>query len=154
MSELPVDHHGRAIAFGKTAADYEAHRPGFPASMFARLRALGWVEPGMRALDLGTGTGSLALELAANGLEVVGLDPSAQLLDVERLFLKQNPGWPKAGESGIFEPQLRDLDRAVLPSIESFSYVASSSSAIKRGSCSRAISRTTPTRRMRSLPTR
>ena len=38
----------------------------------------------MRALDLGTGTGKFALGLATRGLDVVGLDPSAALLDVAR----------------------------------------------------------------------
>ncbi len=157
----------------------------------------------MRALDLGTGTGSLALGLAKRGLDVVGLDPSTALLEVARrraselgvavrfvegaaentqvdaatfdivtagqcwwwfdaeltvaeakralkpegrllianfcylalagsvagrtesLILKHNPGWPKAGESGIFENQVRVLDGGGFRQVESFSYVES-----------------------------
>jgi demethylmenaquinone methyltransferase/2-methoxy-6-polyprenyl-1,4-benzoquinol methylase len=40
--------------------------------------------PGARVLDLATGTGDLALALAARGHRVVGLDPSAGMLDVAR----------------------------------------------------------------------
>ena len=40
--------------------------------------------PGQRALDLGTGTGTLALGFAARGLDVTGLDVARELLDVAR----------------------------------------------------------------------
>jgi len=43
----------------------------------------------------------------------------------EELILKHNPGWSKAYESGIFEGQVRDLDRGELHRVESFSYVES-----------------------------
>lgn len=52
--------------------------------MYERLLTLGWVRPGQNALDLGTGTGSLALGLAERGLDVVGVDPSVDLLDMAR----------------------------------------------------------------------
>lgn len=33
------DHEGRPIDFGRTAADYEHYRPGFPDDFFDRLVA-------------------------------------------------------------------------------------------------------------------
>lgn len=44
------------------------------------------LRPGMRVLDLATGTGDLAIEIARScaGVEVVGLDPSRGMLDVGR----------------------------------------------------------------------
>jgi demethylmenaquinone methyltransferase/2-methoxy-6-polyprenyl-1,4-benzoquinol methylase len=39
-----------------------------------------WVEPGDRVLDIGTGTGTLALMAAARGADVVGIDVSAPML--------------------------------------------------------------------------
>ena len=77
-----LDHHGRVIDFGRTAVDYERFRPGFPESFFDRLIAEDWIEVGQRALDLGTGTGTLAIGFAARGLEVTGVDIAPELLDV------------------------------------------------------------------------
>jgi len=73
--QLPVD-------FGRSAVDYERHRPGFPEGFFDRLVQSGWAVPGTRALDLGTGTGTVALGLASRGLNVVGIDVSPDLLAV------------------------------------------------------------------------
>ncbi|MCH7901685.1 MAG: methyltransferase domain-containing protein [Acidobacteria bacterium] len=78
------EHEGQVVDFGRTAVDYERHRPGFPESFFDRLLRDGWIAAGQRALDLGTGTGSLALGFAARGLEVTGLDIAPQLLKVAR----------------------------------------------------------------------
>ncbi len=79
-----IDHEGRTIDFGRTAADYERFRPGFPESFFDRLVKEGWIEAGQRTLDLGTGTGTLALGFAVRGLDVTGLDIAPELLDVAR----------------------------------------------------------------------
>ncbi|MDJ0924400.1 MAG: methyltransferase domain-containing protein [Acidimicrobiia bacterium] len=79
-----TDHEGRPIDFGRTAVDYERHRPGFPDSFFDELAERRWIRPGLRALDLGTGTGTLALGFAARGLLATGLDIAPELLDVAR----------------------------------------------------------------------
>ena len=48
------------IDWSTSAADYARHRRGFPDAFFDRLAARRLVGPGRRAVDLGTGTGSLA----------------------------------------------------------------------------------------------
>lgn len=68
------------VDFGPTASDYAQHRAGFPAELYHRLESRDIARPGLRALDLGTGTGNLALGLAKRGLHVTGLDLSAKLL--------------------------------------------------------------------------
>ena len=73
MDPPPVD-------FGRAADDYARHRAGFPRSFFARLAAEGLAAPGARALDLGTGTGTIARGLTSLGLRVAGLDISHDLL--------------------------------------------------------------------------
>ena len=66
--------------FGRTAGDYGRHRAGFPDEFFERLKAAGILRRGMHALDLGTGTGTIARGLALRGCEVTGLDRSAPLM--------------------------------------------------------------------------
>lgn len=70
--------------FGKTAADYATHRAGYPDFLFQRLMRRGLVAPGMRALDLATGTGFLGRGLAQRGLKVTGLDISADMIAASR----------------------------------------------------------------------
>ena len=84
IGDRPEDGEQRDINFGRTAVDYERHRPGFPDGFFDRLVERRWIGPGQRALDLGTGTGSLALGFAARGLVATGLDIAPELLDIAR----------------------------------------------------------------------
>jgi SAM-dependent methyltransferase len=67
--------------FGKTADDYGRHRAGFPDEFFDRLAAMKIIRSGIRALDLGTGTGTIARGLALRGCEVTGLDRSVPLME-------------------------------------------------------------------------
>ncbi len=73
MGHLEVD-------FGLAAADYARHRPGFPPEFFEHVRGLGIGLVGQRILDTGTGTGTLACGFGQRGCEVVGLDPSPEML--------------------------------------------------------------------------
>jgi SAM-dependent methyltransferase len=80
------------IDWGRTAADYASHRADFPDSFFDRLAGYGIVSPApdgpgrtpRPALDLGTGTGSLARGLARRGWRVTGVDISADMLAAAR----------------------------------------------------------------------
>ncbi|MFQ5607031.1 MAG: class I SAM-dependent methyltransferase [Candidatus Zixiibacteriota bacterium] len=64
----------REVDWSKTSEDYALHRPGYPASSYERLRALGVGVETQRVLDLGAGTGTLAREFAKNGCQVTGVD--------------------------------------------------------------------------------
>ena len=68
------------IDFGKTAADYGAHRSGFPDALHHRLAAFGIARTRQRLLDLGTGTGVLGRGFGLRGCTVTGLDPSDELI--------------------------------------------------------------------------
>jgi SAM-dependent methyltransferase len=65
----------RARSFGAAADAYERARPEYPAE------AVDWLLPeGARTvLDLGAGTGKLTRALAARGLEVVAVEPLAEM---------------------------------------------------------------------------
>jgi SAM-dependent methyltransferase len=65
---------GCAIDWSRTSADYAAHRPGPPQRLFEVLATLGIGRPAQRVLDLGTGTGLVARELARRGAMVTGID--------------------------------------------------------------------------------
>jgi ArsR family transcriptional regulator len=72
-----------------------------------RARALTRLVPeGLRAVDVGTGTGVLALDLARSGLRVVAVDRSARMLDAARARIEA------AGATGI---ELRAGDASALP---------------------------------------
>ena len=75
-----------AVDFGKTAADYGKHRHGFPPELFERLTRFGIGLSGQRVLDLGTGTGTVARNLARRGCSVTGLDPSAPMMEQAALL--------------------------------------------------------------------
>jgi len=104
-----MEKDGKFIAdFGKTAEDYARHRATYPDWLFERLMRRGLVRPGMRALDLATGTGHLARGLAQRGVTVTGLDVSPEMIaaakveDVsEGLTIEYATG--KAEETGLPE---------------------------------------------------
>jgi SAM-dependent methyltransferase len=68
------------VDFGRTAEDYVRHRAGFPPSFFEHLTHAGMLRPGVRLLDVGTGTGTIARGCAQRGARTVALDPSLELL--------------------------------------------------------------------------
>ncbi|QUR66545.1 class I SAM-dependent methyltransferase [Mycobacterium spongiae] len=68
----------RSLSFGSAAAAYERGRPSYPPE------AIDWLLPaGARdVLDLGAGTGKLTTRLVERGLDVVAVDPIAEMLEV------------------------------------------------------------------------
>ncbi len=78
------------IDFGRYSEDYAAYRPGFPASFYQRLDAISSIR-GTHSLDLGTGPGTIAVELAARGSIVVGIDTSGdQVATATRVANERN----------------------------------------------------------------
>ena len=64
----------------------------------ARAADLAAVGPGSRVLDVATGTGDLAIELARRGCEVVGTDFSGEMLELARKKSRSHPAlrWERA----------------------------------------------------------
>ncbi len=65
--------------FEHHAATYEEARPPYPAALWRRVAELGALKPGLRAVDLGAGTGQATGGLLAAGLEVTAVEPGHQL---------------------------------------------------------------------------
>jgi len=95
----------KKVDFGKQSSDYAEHRPGFPPKFFNKLTHLlanrdslyeekekkssEWDWSKKRCLDLGTGPGIVALELAARGATVVGVDVAANQISAAQGLAKK-----------------------------------------------------------------
>jgi 2-polyprenyl-3-methyl-5-hydroxy-6-metoxy-1,4-benzoquinol methylase len=74
MITTPKIDEGRAFDWGKTATDYAVYRPGYLASLYPILHAVGIGTCRQSILDLGTGTGAFARAFATQGACVIGID--------------------------------------------------------------------------------
>jgi SAM-dependent methyltransferase len=80
----PLSIAGCRAAYDEHAADYARLLDPTLAGVVERLTELAGARPGVRLLDLGTGTGAVARAAAARGVSVVGVDVSAPMLAVAR----------------------------------------------------------------------
>lgn len=85
-----------------TSGDYAKHRQGFPPRFYDLIAREGLFAPGMRVLDIGTGTGTVARSLAARGGEVLGLDPARGQIEAAR-ELARAEGVAARFEEGLAE---------------------------------------------------
>ena len=72
----------RRLSFGHVAELYDRVRPGYPAELVEHVLAFSGAEPGDRALEVGAGTGKATALFAERGLEIVALEPSAEMAEV------------------------------------------------------------------------
>lgn len=68
--------------FAGTAEYYARYRLPYPLDLFALLRQTGRLDVGSWVLDLGTGTGQIAVPLARAGATVVAVDQSVEMVTV------------------------------------------------------------------------
>jgi SAM-dependent methyltransferase len=65
----------RAESFGATADAYDRYRPRYPPALLTELVA----DAGVRALDVGAGTGIAATQLAEAGADVLAVEPDERM---------------------------------------------------------------------------
>jgi SAM-dependent methyltransferase len=71
---------GQYRPFQSMAAHYARFRLDFPDRLVARVAGLAGLKPGDKVLDLGCGTGMLALGFARLGMAVTAMDPEPEML--------------------------------------------------------------------------
>jgi SAM-dependent methyltransferase len=72
-------HRAAAAGFAASAPEYERGRPGYPPEAVELVVAELGLGRGSRVLDLAAGTGKLSRPLAAAGLEVLAVEPVAEM---------------------------------------------------------------------------
>lgn len=81
----PVTNVARtADRFAHAARHYTTGRPGYPAGLIGRVADLVELGPKDRVLDLGSGSGFLAIGFAAHAGQVAAIDPSPEMRDAAR----------------------------------------------------------------------
>jgi ubiquinone/menaquinone biosynthesis C-methylase UbiE len=78
------------VKFGLTAQDYRTHRYGYPDKLYQRLLNFNIGLPNQEILDIGTGIGYLARGFAKQGSIVIGLEPSAELVNEAKNLDKES----------------------------------------------------------------
>ncbi|MEO3756070.1 class I SAM-dependent methyltransferase [Streptomyces sp. B6B3] len=94
--------------FASTAPYYARFRPGYHPALYELLAERFGLDGTQRILDLGTGTGTLALPLAAHAAEVIAVDPEPGMLDEGRKL---------TAERGITNVDWRMGDSTALPAL-------------------------------------
>jgi SAM-dependent methyltransferase len=74
--------HRRRLSFGTVAAQYERHRPGYPAEMVDAVLEYARAQPGDRILDVGAGTGRATLLFAQRGYALTAIEPDGEMAAV------------------------------------------------------------------------
>lgn len=104
--------------FASTAPFYARYRAGYAPDLFAHLIRRFVLNGRQRVLDLGTGTGAIAIGLASHVREVVAVDPeSGMLAEGRRLAAERGIGtidWRLGDSQRLSSMDLGTFDLAVL----------------------------------------
>jgi ubiquinone/menaquinone biosynthesis C-methylase UbiE len=96
--------HGGEGGFTGTAATYDRYRLAYPQRLIARVAGLADLKPGDAVLDLGCGTGMLAIPFAKAGMAVTAMDPESEMLAVAQtaaLAAEVNITWVQGGSGDL-----------------------------------------------------
>jgi SAM-dependent methyltransferase len=101
------------LVFGEVAELYDRARAGYPDALVDDVLGSGGADgPGLRALEVGAGTGKATVSFAARGVDILAVEPSHHMAAVARRNCQQFPNvrietisfedWPvQAGGFGL-----------------------------------------------------
>ena len=98
--------------FEALADEYAAARPPYPSALWDAIRDLGVLQPGLRALDLGAGTGQATGPLLEAGLQVTAVEPGPRL--AEQLRMRHPQATVLVGRAEDVELPPESFDLAVV----------------------------------------
>jgi 2-polyprenyl-3-methyl-5-hydroxy-6-metoxy-1,4-benzoquinol methylase len=123
------------LNWDQTSEDYSKYRPGYPDNYFLLLQKLGIGLKSQDILDIGTGTGALALPFAEQGAHVTGVDISKGQIEAAKTLASQkklNVRFivAKAEETGL--ARLTDVAGSARPSTPDLTIFAPNRIPLKR----------------------
>ncbi len=74
----------RRLSFGSVAGLYDRSRPSYPEALVDDALEFAGAGESDRAVEVGAGTGKATVLFAARGLDIVAIEPSAEMADVAR----------------------------------------------------------------------
>lgn len=81
----------RRLAFGDVADLYDQARPSYPPALIDDVLEYSGLQPGDVAAEVGAGTGKATLLFAERGLQILALEPSAEMAAIARRNLAGFP---------------------------------------------------------------
>lgn len=109
------------LAFGRVAELYDRARPSYPAMAIDALLEYGALAPGARIVEVGAGTGKATELLAGRGLEVLAIEPSAEMAALARVKLARSAGVTLVETA--FEDWVPDERFAAVVSVQAWHWV-------------------------------
>jgi SAM-dependent methyltransferase len=109
------------LAFGRVAELYDRARPSYPAAAIDAVLEYGALAPGARIVEVGAGTGKATELLADRGLDVLAIEPSAEMAALARVKLARRPGVTLV--QSAFEDWVPDERFAAVVSVQAWHWV-------------------------------
>jgi SAM-dependent methyltransferase len=102
MGTMQTEGREQRFVFGEAAELYDKARPGYPAALVDDVLSFAGVDAArLRALEVGAGTGKATVALAVRGMEILALEPSAEMRAIGMRNCRQFPR--VRFEAGTFE---------------------------------------------------
>ncbi len=118
QEEVLIVAHDPTELFVSTAPYYARYRAGYPEALFTDLAERFGLDGSKRVLDLGCGTGQIAIPLAPHVRQVIAVDPQPTMLHEGQVLAAErgitNIDWRQGDSTGLAAMGLDDLTLALM----------------------------------------